>query len=57
MPQDQVLLAILGVGGLATLVLVATIALLARSRRRSRLAGTGTGEHRQGPWDQTSPLY
>jgi diguanylate cyclase (GGDEF)-like protein len=41
MPQDQVLLTILGVGGLATLVLVATIALLARSRRRSRLAGGG----------------
>jgi diguanylate cyclase (GGDEF)-like protein len=41
MPQDQVLLTILGAGGLATLVLVATIALLVRGRRRSRLAGGG----------------
>jgi diguanylate cyclase (GGDEF)-like protein len=43
MPQDQVLLTIFGVGVLATLLLVGTIGLLARSQRRSRSSTRGSG--------------
>jgi diguanylate cyclase (GGDEF)-like protein len=43
MSQDQVLLTILGVGVLATVLLVGTIGLLARSLRRSRSSTRGSG--------------